>query len=186
MLLAKNFRAECWPLIAIQSSFLAHQLRQKSASTPQFAIYVVVQSGIDCKQVQPSEIQVQSRSRARVQMPAKKKSRAASRGSQQPSDSRGTRGVKRSRAAGSDSAATRNGGPRSAPSRSKNDLWIAPKTSLTRHDDEVASWSLHSRAPRDARLLELADVALGLRKPEPFRKRKSLFLSAHNGKRSNP
>jgi hypothetical protein len=118
-------------------------------------------------------------------MPAKKKSRTASRGSQQPSESRSTRRRKRSHAASSHPAATPAGGLRSAPSRSKNDLWIAPKTSLTRHDDEVASWSIHSRTPRDARLLELADVALGVRKPEPFRKRKSLFLSAHNGKRSN-
>lgn len=117
-------------------------------------------------------------------MPAKKKSRAASRGSQQPSESRSTRRIKGSRAA-EHPVARRTGGVRSAPSRSKNELWIAPKTSLTRHDDETASWSLHSRTPRDARLLELADVALGLRKAEPFRKRKSLFLSAQNGKRSS-
>ena len=117
-------------------------------------------------------------------MPAKKKSRAASRGSQQPTENRGTRRTTRSRAAGNHPAAAHAGGLRSAPSRGKNDLWIAPRTSLSRNDDEIASWSLHSRTPRDARLLELADVALGLRKSEPFRKRKSLFLSGHNGKRS--
>lgn len=118
-------------------------------------------------------------------MPAKKKSRAASRGGQQPSESSSTRSRKRSHAAGSHPATTRAGGPRRATSRSKNDLWIAPKSSLTRQDDGLTSWSAHSRTPRDARLLELADIALGLRKSEPFRKRKSLFLSAHNGKRSN-
>jgi hypothetical protein len=46
------------------------------------------------------------------------------------------------------------------------------------------SWSLHSRPLSEARLLELADIALGLRKPEPFRRSKSLFLT-QNAKRSN-
>jgi hypothetical protein len=74
--------------------------------------------------------------------------------------------------------------PRSS-SRSENDLWVAPKTSLTRPDDLVASWSLYPQPPRDARLLELADIALGLRKPNSFSKRKSLFLAAQNAKGSD-
>jgi hypothetical protein len=81
---------------------------------------------------------------------------------------------------------THAGRLRRAQARSKNELWVAPKTSLTRQDDDgAASWSLHPRTPHDARLLELADIALGLRKPESFRKRKSLFLSAQNTKRPN-
>ena len=79
---------------------------------------------------------------------------------------------------------THAGRVRGVTSRSTDDLWVATKTSLTRPDDDgVTSWNLDSRTPRDARLLELADIALGLRKPESFRKRKSLFLSGHNAKR---
>lgn len=112
-------------------------------------------------------------------MPARKKSRLAARGNPQPTQGRGTARSKRSH-----TAETRNGRP-SRTSLLQSDLWVAPRTSLTRQEDGVAAWNLHSRTSRDARLLELADIALGLRKPEPFRKRKSLFLSAQNGKRSN-
>lgn len=61
-----------------------------------------------------------------------------------------------------------------APSQ---DLWVAPRTSLTPQRDDQ-QWSMHPAAASDARLLELADIALGLRKPQPFRKRKSLFLAS--------
>lgn len=117
-------------------------------------------------------------------MPAKKKSRVLSRGNPQPSSSGEASTRKTSRAAGHHVQATHAAPVRRPPSRSKNDLWIAPKTSLTRQDNEVMSWSLHSRPLSEARLLELADIALGLRKPEPFRRSKSLFLT-QNAKRSN-
>lgn len=57
------------------------------------------------------------------------------------------------------------------------ELWIAEKTSLSRQKDMVP-WSTHLPATSDARLLELADIALGVRKPQPFRRRRSLFLAA--------
>ena len=66
--------------------------------------------------------------------------------------------------------------PQEAGRAPSQELWVAPKTSLTRERDDVG-WSMHSVAPNDARLLELADIALGLRKPHPFRKRRSLFLA---------
>lgn len=118
-------------------------------------------------------------------MPAKKKSRVSSRDNAQFSK-RGGAAVKQSRATRSHPEMPHAGRTRRAPALSKDDLWVATKTSLTRPtDDGVASWNLDSRTPRDARLLELADIALGLRKPESFRKRKSLFLSGHSAKRPN-
>ena len=59
----------------------------------------------------------------------------------------------------------------------QRELWIAEKTSLSRQKDALP-WSTHPASPSDARLLELADIALGLRKPQPFRRRRSLFLAA--------
>jgi hypothetical protein len=59
------------------------------------------------------------------------------------------------------------------------ELWIAKKTSLSRQKDAVP-WSTHLPGASDARLLELADIALGLRKPQPFRRRRSLFLANHS------
>jgi hypothetical protein len=115
-------------------------------------------------------------------MPAKKKSRVLSRGNPQPSSSVEASTRKTSHAA--DHVQATRALVRRSPSRSKNDLWIAPRTSFTRQDNEVMSWSLHSRPLSEARLLELADIALGLRKPQPFRKSKSLFLT-QNAKRSN-
>jgi hypothetical protein len=55
------------------------------------------------------------------------------------------------------------------------ELWLAEKTSLSRQRDALP-WSIHPAATSDARLLELADVALGVRKPQPFRRRRLLFL----------
>lgn len=66
--------------------------------------------------------------------------------------------------------------PQEAGRAPSQELWVAPKTSLTRERDDVG-WSVHPVTPSDARLLELADIALGLRKPQPFRKRRSLFLA---------
>lgn len=113
-------------------------------------------------------------------MPAKKKSRVSSRGNA-PFSKRNGAATKSSHTKMTHVVRLRRGA-----ARSKDDLWVASKTSLTRPEDEgVTSWNLDSRTPRDARLLELADIALGLRKPESFRKRKSLFLNTHNAKRAD-
>jgi hypothetical protein len=71
--------------------------------------------------------------------------------------------------------------PSRVTARTKQDLWIAPKTSLSRWP-AGNSWGIHPAAPSHARLLELADIALGVRKPEAFRRRRSLFLSAQSEK----
>ena len=70
---------------------------------------------------------------------------------------------------------------RSGSQTSHPDLWIAPRTSLSAQPDDL-SWSVHPRRTTDARLLELADIALGMRKPQAFRKRRSLFLAEQSGK----
>jgi hypothetical protein len=70
-----------------------------------------------------------------------------------------------------------HGSSRNAARRKrKNDLWIAPTTSLSRRAADAA-WSVHPATSSDARLLELADIALGSRKPQAFRRRRSQFLS---------
>ena len=61
-----------------------------------------------------------------------------------------------------------------------SDLWIAPRTSLSRPNDD-SSWRMRPAAPSDARLLELADIALGTRKAEPLRRR-SKFAASHPAK----
>jgi hypothetical protein len=66
---------------------------------------------------------------------------------------------------------------RSKGERARRELWIAEKTTLSRQRD-VVPWTTHFPAANDARLLELADIALGVRKPQPFRRRRSLFLAA--------
>ncbi len=67
----------------------------------------------------------------------------------------------------------------------KSDLWIAPKFSLKRDGaGDDSSWAGRNSA-QSSRLLELADIALGLRKPQPFRRRRSDFLATHAGKHSN-
>jgi hypothetical protein len=57
-----------------------------------------------------------------------------------------------------------------------SDLWVAPKSNFKNAIDE-RTWIDHSAAV-SARLLELADIALGLRKPSPSRKRRSSMVGA--------
>jgi hypothetical protein len=52
------------------------------------------------------------------------------------------------------------------------DLWIAPKSNL-KGDNGDRAWNDRTGAPTGSRLLELADIALGLKKPEPFKKRRA-------------
>jgi hypothetical protein len=52
------------------------------------------------------------------------------------------------------------------------DLWIAPKSNL-KGDNGDRAWNDRAGTPTGSRLLELADIALGLKKPEPFKKRRS-------------
>jgi hypothetical protein len=53
-----------------------------------------------------------------------------------------------------------------------HDLWIAPKSNL-KGDNGDRAWNERGATPTGSRLLELADIALGLKKPEPAKKRRS-------------
>ena len=52
------------------------------------------------------------------------------------------------------------------------DLWIAPKSNL-KGDTGDRAWNDRLATPTGSRLLELADIALGLKKPEPPKKRRA-------------
>jgi hypothetical protein len=79
------------------------------------------------------------------------------------------------------SAKKKNGnnksGHQAAPQVSAEDLWIAPKSNL-KGDNGDRAWNDRTGAPTGSRLLELADIALGLKKPEPFKKRHSAAAAA--------
>jgi len=60
---------------------------------------------------------------------------------------------------------------------SAEDLWIAPKSNLKGENGDRA-WNDRGATPTGSRLLELADIALGLKKPEPARKRRAAAAAA--------
>ncbi len=59
-----------------------------------------------------------------------------------------------------------------------HDLWIAPKSNL-KGDSGDRAWNDRTGMPAGSRLLELADIALGLKKPDLPKKRRS--ANASNG-----
>ena len=78
------------------------------------------------------------------------------------------------------SAKKKNGhknGNQPAAEVSAEDLWIAPKSNL-KGDNGDRAWNDRTGAPTGSRLLELADIALGFKKPEPFKKRRSAAAAA--------
>jgi len=56
-----------------------------------------------------------------------------------------------------------------------SDMWIAPKPSAV-NGAATRKWSEPPASPAGSRLLELADIALGTKKPENYRKRRSGIL----------
>lgn len=62
----------------------------------------------------------------------------------------------------------------SAASAAGNDLWLAPKSNF-KSEPGYGAWRDRNVAP-SSRLLELADIALGFRKPSQYRKRRSSVL----------
>jgi hypothetical protein len=65
--------------------------------------------------------------------------------------------------------------PQEGDQKKSADLWVTPKPSSP---DGITTrkWSEPPTPPPSSRLLELADIALGLKKPEKFRKRRSEVL----------
>jgi hypothetical protein len=116
-------------------------------------------------------------------VPASKKSRAKARGKSPASSSRIHSGSHRNASSRVwsrlDSARAQSDSE--VESLRRQDLWVAPKTSFTRRGDDLG-WSSHPGASSDARLLELADIALGLRKPQAFRRRRSQVLKQQSGR----
>ncbi len=55
---------------------------------------------------------------------------------------------------------------------SPEDLWVASKSNL-KGDNGDRAWNDRMSTPTGSRLLELADIALGLKKPEPPKKLRS-------------
>jgi hypothetical protein len=89
-----------------------------------------------------------------------------------------------------------NGGKESAPERSikrpekssaknsEDGLWIAPRYSLKGPAGERAWENRPGGAPSSGKYLELADIALGVKKPDPtFKKRRA---SAHVISKTEP
>jgi len=66
-----------------------------------------------------------------------------------------------------------------------NGLWVAPRYSLKGSNGERAWENCPGGVPSSSRYLELADIALGLKKPEhPFKKRK--IFDAHDTAKTEP
>jgi hypothetical protein len=64
-------------------------------------------------------------------------------------------------------------------------LWIAPRYSLKGPQGERAWENRPGGAPSSSKYLELADIALGLKKPEPaFKKRRA--AGAHDSSKTEP
>lgn len=60
---------------------------------------------------------------------------------------------------------------KAAVSAGPEDLWVNAKSNL-KADNADRAWNDRTGSPAGSRLLELADIALGLKKPEPLKKRR--------------
>jgi hypothetical protein len=67
----------------------------------------------------------------------------------------------------------------------KSDLWIAPQYSLKGPRGDRAWENRPGGIPSNSRYLELADIALGLKKPE-FKKRKPHTVTHQSAKKTKP
>jgi hypothetical protein len=68
---------------------------------------------------------------------------------------------------------------------STKDLWIAPRYSLKGPAGERAWENRPGGVPNSSRFLELADIALGIKKSSP-QKKKSRAASAHDTQKLEP
>ena len=66
------------------------------------------------------------------------------------------------------------------PEVNADELWIALKSNLKGENGDRA-WNDRSATPTGTRLLELADIALGLKKPNSPKKRRSSVANNSSG-----
>jgi hypothetical protein len=69
--------------------------------------------------------------------------------------------------------------------KDSKELWIAPRYSLKGAAGERAWENRPGGVPNSSRFLELADIALGLKKPLPHKK-KGATASAHDRTKTEP
>jgi hypothetical protein len=69
---------------------------------------------------------------------------------------------------------------------SPDGLWIAPRYSLKGPAGERAWENRPGGVPSSSKYLELADVALGLKKPEPALKKRRAAAGAHDTSKTEP
>ncbi len=67
---------------------------------------------------------------------------------------------------------------------SANGLWVSPRSLLKGANGERAWENRRGGVPNSSRFLELADLALGLEKPEPRKKR--VVTSTHISTKTDP
>jgi hypothetical protein len=63
----------------------------------------------------------------------------------------------------------------------KNGVWVRPHFSLNKNRSEI-SWTGNGRSADSSRLLDLADIALGMRKPH----KKTRSTPMHDIKKTEP
>jgi hypothetical protein len=71
-----------------------------------------------------------------------------------------------------------------APAKIEDGLWVAPRYSLKGPTGERAWENRRGGAPSNSRFLELADIAMGITKPEPLKKR--VASSTHDTAKTEP
>ena len=74
--------------------------------------------------------------------------------------------------------------PKKQKTEPDNDLWIAPRYSLKGPNGERAYENHPGGAPTSNRFLELADIALGLRKSH--KKKKAAAAATHDTSKKEP
>lgn len=77
--------------------------------------------------------------------------------------------------------------PEKSPAKNPDDgLWIAPRYSLKGPAGERAWENRPGGAPSSGRYLEMADIALGLKKPDPAFKKRKAAVGAHVTAKTEP
>jgi len=75
--------------------------------------------------------------------------------------------------------------PKKKDPKAIKDLWIAPRYSLKGPAGERAWENRSGGIPNSSRFLELADIALGIKKPA-VKKRKTTHATAHQTEKTEP